>query len=242
MVLAGGLAVLLLAGCASGAERRSIAAADAAADRIAAAMTPAGRTFDVTGEYLVSAHVHEPDVAAVSWRGRSGDAEGDGARVVLRVHVPAERVPVTTVFGPDRSTAEVTRCYELAIRTWRYWDTRTVTGVGCPSTPLPSQPTGVRPDELPADAGARLEAIVADAGDAEEAAASVRRGFPRFVTVDATDRDGGMVVAVGAPAVHDCVVVQRSRDGRVARVGVDPVQAQPGELGCTVQLVTSPAR
>lgn len=239
-LIAATAAVLLLAGCASAAERASDAIAEQAADRIADDMTPAGRIFDVSGAYLVSEYVHDAGVTALSWRGSSGDQAGDGARVVIRVHVERSFHPSDTIFGQDGETADLTRCFELAVRTWRYYDTSTVTDVACPDVPAPPQPTGVRPDELPADARDRLTAILRDAADPADAAQLVRRGFPAYVTVDAVAWQGGIVVAVGAPAVRDCLVGRRTAAGAVDLPNFRRIWAQPGELGCTAQLVTNP--
>lgn len=198
------------------------------------------RVRDVSATYLVSDAVHGPDVAALAWSGRSGDQRGGGAHVVLRVHIHRDEQYAGWTVSQEEGDA--TRCFQLTIRTWRYDDTSEVQEVGCPSGPVPPRPTGVEPEALPQDVDALLSRALTGSASADGARAALRAALPHYATVDVVVWHGGLVAAVGAPAVQDCAVAVRNDRGRVRVLSVDRTQVQPGEIGCRAQLVTDPAR
>jgi hypothetical protein len=233
------LVLVTLTGCSAHGDAAAGRVAGQVADRIADEMSPP-LIRDVTAEYLVSESVHGPGATALAWSGRTGDRSGDGAHIVLRVHAHLDRAESGWIVTQEEGDA--VRCFRLTIRGWRYYDTTTVDATDCPRGPAPPQPTGVQPEKLPDDVDHLLTHELGRHTTALAAGRALRSVLPRYATVDVVAWNGGLVAAVGAPAVQDCAVAVRDATGRTTIAAVDQVQVQPGEIGCRTELVTAPAQ
>lgn len=61
------------------------------------------------------------------------------------------------------------------------------------------------------------------------------------MTIDvATNDRGELVVAVGVASARDCVLRVRAESGEVTQPAYDRIWLEPGELGCSTRLYTSP--
>lgn len=230
---------LTLTACTPSGDAGAGQAAGQMANQIADDMSPPV-IRDVTAKYLVSESVHGPDVVALAWSGRTGDQAEDGAHVTIRVHAHQDRIESGWIVNQEEGDA--TRCFELTIRSWRYYDTTTVNTADCPTGPPPPQPTGVQPDKLPDNVNGILSDALTNHPTAVAAARALRTALPRYATVDITEWQGGLVAAVGAPAVQDCAVAVRDAKGKTKIAAIDRTQVQPGEIGCRTELVTNPAQ
>ena len=233
------LVLFALTGCTPGGDGDAGRLAGRVANQIADDMSPP-RIRDVTAKYLVSESVHGPDAVALAWSGRTGDQAGDGAHVTLRVHAHLDHAESGWIVTQEEGDA--TRCFQLTIRSWRYYDTTTVNTTACPQGPAPPQPTGIQPEKLPDDVDDILTTALTKHSTAGAAARALRAALPPYATVDVTAWKGGLVAAVGAPAVQDCAVAVRDADGKAEPTTVDQTQVQPGEIGCRTELVTNPAQ
>ncbi|WP_432840783.1 hypothetical protein [Dactylosporangium sp. CA-092794] len=176
-------------------------------------------------------------IAPIAWSGRITGDEQATIDVRFSVTEPEHR-PAT--FG-DRGHAagSATRCYRYTLRLYRDTGFREI---DCPAIASPPVPSASPPPRLPGDAQDRLAAALRTATP-ETLADAVRRAFPEDgSTVDTVTQDGTLVAAVGASAERDCIVMIRTPDGATKRISYDPIQLEPGELGCSVGLFTNPPR
>lgn len=171
-------------------------------------------------------------VTPLAWAGRLFSDE----RATVDV-----RFDVTVLDADPWGTAErsATRCYRYELELYRY---TTYSEIDCPAIATPPVPSAAPVPRLPGDAEERLTAVLRGATP-DTLAGAVRAAFPDEVfKVDTVTAQGTLVAAVGVPAERDCIVMIRTPDGATKRVGFDPVWLEPGELGCSVQLYTSPPR
>jgi hypothetical protein len=88
----------------------------------------------------------------------------------------------------------------------------------------------------------RLEEVLR-AATSESLATDVRALFPsEFRTVDTTTNSGDLVAAVGVAGERDCLIEVRRTSGEIDHPRYDHAWLEPGAVGCTVALYTSPPR
>lgn len=233
---------LVLTGCGTAGERVAGEAVDQVADELTDDLDwPVSRVRDA--EWFAATYI--PDLNSsgrgstvyadtLAWSGNSRDDSGARIEVRIRVDVEAE----TGYFGSGHESASATKCfrYEVFVRpnpVLRH-------GIACPNNPEITTPSAVPFPTLPDNAQDVLAAVLAAASPAS-LDGDVRAAFPQdFVTVDTDTVDGDLLAAVGVSAERECVVGERSAEGVVKFWGYDPTWIEPGELGCSTRLVTSP--
>lgn len=238
---AGAIALFALTGCAPGES----VAADVV-DQIADGLTddfdsPVLRVRDA--EWFAASYVPALNASSrgstvwadtLAWRGNSRDESGARIEVRIRVDVEAEG----GYFGASYGPGSVTKCYRYEVFVRPNPVTRSV--IACPNDPVITTPSAVPFPTLPDDARDVLAAVLA-AASAASLAGDVRAAFPQdFVTVDTEAVTGDLIAAVGVSAERECIVGVRGVDGIVEFRGYDPAWIEPGEQGCSIQLVTSP--
>lgn len=241
------LVAAVLAGCANLTPPRAAEFADQIADEFGDDITPPV-IHAVPADYIVATRVpglsyEQPsgtlaDVEALSWEGDTGTEPG--ATIELRIHVEDPAGSEGTVFGDSWEASSVTRCYRFQAIGYRFYDNLTMEQFGCPDTPAPPLPTPDFLAAIPDDGDETLTAILRDA-TAETIEADVRAAFPEpEYTIDTDSSEGRLIVALGLPRQGDCLLALRNADGTIEVGGADQTQIQPGELGCSTQLITSP--
>jgi hypothetical protein len=179
------------------------------------------------------------EVEAVEWGGTSG-SEG-GARVVIRISTSVRAVNAPSI-GEGGSTAGADiSCYEIRVTRVAY-DESTPRRVGCPDSPATAQPSAApEPVALPPETAELLTSVLGASADPEAARASLVDALPTGITIEVSRFEGGLVAALGATQRREFTVAVRRADGTV-RVGggYKPEWLQPGEIGCSTQLVTNP--
>ena len=175
----------------------------------------------------------------IGWSGRVALGQAATVDVFVRSRVDA-RAPAT--FGERGTTAgSAAACYRF---TFPSTDFVGADRIECPpglaAATLPT-PTPTVPPHLPDDAREVIADILADPSEGK-AEQSLRSAFPATVfTVElVTTGAGERVVAVGAPASNDCILIVERDDGTLDEPGFDPVWILPGETGCATSLYTDP--
>ncbi len=233
---------LALMGCGTAGERVAGTAVNQVADALTDQLdSPVSRVRDA--EWFAATYI--PDLNSsgrgstvyadtLAWSGNSRDDAGARIEVRIRVDVEAE----TGYFGSGHESASSTKCfrYEVFVRpnpVLRH-------GIACPNDPEIMMPSAVPFPTLPDNAEDVLAAVLA-AASPTSLDGDVRAAFPQdFVTVDTDTVDGDLLAAVGVSAERECIVGGRGADGVVEFWGYDPTWIEPGELGCTTSIVTSP--
>ena len=218
--------------------------AEAVARQIGADMTPPV-LHDREAAWLVQEDVARADdpergihVEALDWSGRSG--EGEGARIDVRITVDVDATTAATLGESSTEAGSATRCWRYAVVGFRYYDTLGLDEIECTDEPAPAAPTAVELPALPEDAEALVTQVLT-AASPESLAGDLEAAFPQdSVTTESDVDDGELVAAVGVPAERDCLVMVRDAAGTVTRQSYDPVWLEPGELGCSTMLYTSP--
>jgi hypothetical protein len=110
---------------------------------------------------------------------------------------------------------------------------------------LPCPPVSGSPDPrrfLQPDADQRLEEVLRRTTP-ESLATDVAAMFPSpWRTVDTTTNNGELVAAVGLTGERDCLIEVRRASGKIYYTRYDRAWLEPGGVGCTVALYTSPPR
>lgn len=178
-------------------------------------------------------------VEALNWSGNSSDEAG--AQIEVRIRVEVDTHHAATIGGISYDAGSATRCYHYAVIGYRFYDTLSRNDIPCPDGPAPPLPTPTPIPALPDDAGDRLTAVLL-ATTPEAVEGDVRESFPQpFVSVETVAVDGQIIAAVGVPVERECIVAVRDIDGVVIVYGgFDREWLQPGELGCSTELVTNP--
>lgn len=242
-VALGWLVVVLVVQAAT-APRDGDAAARAGVERAAQELTDelGYWTESTDAETLAAERFTSPGdegatVRPVAWSGTTN--EGEGATVDVRITLRVEAESSPGLFQPSQTAGAAERCFRFAVQV-----THDVTHreIDCPdSSALIPVPTPTPHPELAADAEARLTAVLT-ATEASTLASDVTAAFPEpDVTVDTEIVDEELVAAVGVPQARDCIVLVRRADGAIERIAFDRIQLEPGELGCSTRLYTSPA-
>ena len=168
------------------------------------------------------------------WSGTS--AEGGTALVDVRISIHVDGG--SGFSGPFHDSGDAERCYRFTVTAFTW---TTIDEIDCPAgSPDVRGPSPEPRASLAADAEVVLAEVLARSSG-ELLRDEVRAAFPgESTTVDTVSVDGELVAAVGEPGVDDCLVMVRHATGVVERVSFRSVWAQPGELGCSVQLYTAP--
>jgi hypothetical protein len=241
-------AALALAGC-SGYRDGDRVARDIAEQQAALLNDKLGhRTGIREAEYIAATEIarQEPDtedagptvrLTPLAWSGQTFGSEQ--ATIDVRFVVTVAEQPATS-FGGLRgiSAGQATRCYRYVFQRYRYTEHHEI---DCPATTaIPAPPTAAPIPRMPDDARERLAAVLRTATP-DTLAAAVRAAFPeKYIVIDTATYKGALVAAVGVPAERDCLLLVRTNSGDIESPGYDPVQLQPGELGCSTNLFISP--
>ncbi|WP_146072883.1 hypothetical protein [Cryobacterium sp. Y62] len=239
------VAVLALTGCATGES----VAADMV-DHIAAELTddldsPVSRVRDA--EWFAATYITPLNSAAgargstvyadtLAWSGSSGDESG--ARIEVRIRVDVEQKNAGGIGDSSYGEGSATKCFRYEV--FRLPHPVTRKGINCPDNPAITTPTAAPLPALPDDAEAVLAAVLG-AASSGSLQYDVEAAFhEEFMTVDTAVVDGEFLAAVGVPGERECIVAVRGADGVVEFWGFDRAWIEPGELGCTTRIVTSP--
>lgn len=245
------VAAVVLTGCAAGGNGLSRTLSDQAAAAVAAKLDSVGEG-ERTAEQIVSEEVFAADVRSgsvpvvtssitpVAWSGTTVDEAG-GARIVIRVTTEVQRADAVSIGGTSYSAGSDEGCYEIRVTSWSH-DESTPRRVDCPEGADPARPSArYVPPSLPAD-DVIVEAV-RGASDAAAARLKVLGSADEGVVVEAIDFDGGIVAAVGVPSERECTLAVRDAAGEVRLSGVgNPEWLLPGEIGCSIDLITNPPR
>ncbi|SEN34158.1 hypothetical protein [Cryobacterium luteum] len=239
------VAVLALTGCATGDS----VAADTV-EHIAAELTddldsPVSRVRNA--EWFAATYITPLNSTAgglgstvyadtLAWSGSSGDEMG--ARIEVRIRVDEEQKNAVGVGDSSYGKGSATKCFRYEI--FRRPHPVTRQSISCPDNPELAIPTAAPLPALPDDAKDVLAAVLGAATSAS-LERDVRAAFAEdFMTVDTDYVDGALIAAVGVPGERECIVGVRGSDGVVEFSGFDRTWIEPGELGCTTNIVTSP--
>lgn len=241
-------ATTLLIGCGPSdpGDRHAWDRAQEVLDVIAHELDPP-RPVPRAAEYLASLAIADRGtsdaeriaVDALDWSGDSGDEAG--ARVDLRVSVHTEPVQ-TGGWGSDIPAGDATRCWRLTFWGFRYSDTLRVDGIDCPEGAAPATPDPDPLAALPADIEPLMVAAMTGATADDDLEGRLRDGLPDErieITVGAFD-DGRLVASVGIPLERECAVGAQQPDGTVQVSQGFGVRLEPGEQGCSPDLVIHP--
>jgi hypothetical protein len=173
-------------------------------------------------------------VELVAWSGYA--AADEQATVDVRFSVELTEHRDNLNFGERGYTAgSATRCIRYVVQVDH--DSR--------REEVPCLPVVDSPDTrrfLDPYADQRLEAVLR-AATSESLATDVRATFSsEFRTVDTTTNNGELVAAVGVAGERDCLIEVRRASGEIDHPRYDHAWLEPGALGCTVALYTSPPR
>ena len=239
------LAVLALTGCATGES----VAADTV-DRIAVELTdnldsPVSRVRDA--EWFAATFITPLNSEAggrgstvyadtLAWSGSSGDESG--ARIEVRIRVDVEPKHAVGVGDSSYEQGSATKCFRYEV--FRRPHPVTRQGINCPDNPEITTPNAAPLPALPDDAR-ELLARVLGAASIASLDADVRAAFPQdFISVETDVVGDDFLAAVSVPGERECIVGVRDADGVVEFASFDPTWIEPGELGCSTRLVTSP--
>jgi len=185
---------------------------------------------DTSGSYW------EARIQFLDWSGKLA-TPGDVVTLDMRFTVTV-RDSGRDYFGDYRHTGgRAARCFRFHLPLFGH---ASYDEIDCPPGATGREPTPA--PGMPADARARIEAVLAEATP-ESLDAQMRAAFPEpHVTVSTTVHQGTLVVAVGVTRERDCILVIRTPDGEISYPGYDREWSQPGEQGCTTGLYTSRPR
>lgn len=175
----------------------------------------------------------ESTIEFLDWSGQLAHP-GDEVTLDLRFTVTV-RDSGRDYFGDYRHTGgRAVRCFRLHLPLFGH---ATHEEIECPPGATARQPN--RAPGMPADARARIEAVLAEATP-ESLDDQMRAAFPEpHVTVSTTVHQGTLVVAVGVTRERACILVIRTPEGEIRYPGYDREWSQPGEQGCSTGLYTS---
>ena len=172
----------------------------------------------------------------LAWSGSSGDEAG--ARIDVRIRVDQDQKNAVNVGDSSYEAGSATTCFRYEV--FRRPDPVTRQVIDCPANPVIPTPTAAPLPALPDDAKDVLAAVLATSSRAS-LQQDVRAAFPDdFITVETDVVGDELLAAVGVPGERQCIVGMRGADGGVEFAAFDPTWIEPGELGCSTRLVTSP--
>ncbi|TFD48878.1 hypothetical protein E3T55_12570 [Cryobacterium frigoriphilum] len=252
MLVAVGVLAAGLTGCATGTsgEREAADRVQRVAEELGEELTPrVWRERDA--EWLAATHVSRaapadrtewtPEVVtvdAIAWSGSTTDEDGAQIDARIRVDVAAGDDGDywgSSAFGPGTATA----CFRYLV--FRGPRPEVVPEkIDCPADAIGPAPVASPLPALPEDAEEILAAVLVAAteGSLEH---DVRAAFPEdFISVDTGASGGELIAAVGVPGERECTVGVRDAAGGVYFAWYDRTWIEPGELGCTTSIVTSP--
>ncbi|MFG2037904.1 hypothetical protein [Dactylosporangium sp. NPDC048998] len=238
-------AAVALTGCGTGPLDGGSLARDIAEQEAARLNDKFGHRDRVRdAEYIAATEVPkgaqtdgETHITPVGWSGRTTGDEKATIDVRFAVTVPERHA--ATLGDRGNSAGSATRCYRYVLQLYRYTEYHKI---GCPAIATPPVPSASPVLTLPGDATDRLAAALRTATP-DTLSGAVRAAFPQDgISVDTVTHEGILVAAVGVPAERDCILMIRTADGATKQLGYDPVQLEPGELGCSVGLYTNPPR
>ncbi|WP_104083992.1 hypothetical protein [Cryobacterium sp. Y11] len=238
-------ALLALTGCATGES----VAADTV-DHIAAELTdeldsPVSRVRDA--EWFAATYITPLNSEAggrgfavyadtLAWSGSSGDESG--ARIEVRIRVDVEQKHAVGIGDSSYADGSATKCFRYEV--FRRPHPVTRKGIKCPDNPEITTPTAAPLPALPDDARDLLVTVLGAATSAS-LERDVRAAFPHdFISVETDVVGDEFLAAVGVPGERECIVGVRGVDGVVEFASFDRTWIEPGELGCSTRLVTSP--
>lgn len=244
--LTAGLAVVALVGCASssGADGDALAqdSADAVSRQIA---SHSDNTTEVTllemVDYWIPAETvyvgqGAATVEPLAWSGAIGSEST--ATIDVRIDVVVDAHSSSQIFGPSNSAGAATRCYRLV---WGRYDPASRTEIACPDTPAPARPTPEPRPELTDDDRVTVSNIVAATSDRADIESALHEAFPQqYIRIETATVGDEVVVALGIPRERDCILVVRDGGGEIGFPSYDRIWLEPGELGCSTALYTSP--
>lgn len=174
-------------------------------------------------------------VEPLAW---SGESAGSSAAIDIRVIVDVEGHQSNQLFGDSWGPGSATRCFRLE---WRQYEPARRSEIPCPEGPAPERPVPAARPELTDVDRQQITTIVGAHTDADALADALREAYPQdYISIETTEADGGIVAAVGIPAERDCVLVFRGADGAITYPSFRRISLEPGEMGCSTGLYTSP--
>ncbi|MEU2198963.1 hypothetical protein [Isoptericola sp. NPDC019482] len=180
-------------------------------------------------------------VVALAWQGSSGDR--DGALIDLAIVVNVDHID--SVMGDaGRNSGSSRSCWRFVVRASDLDDVADYDKVDCPQASSPAQPSPTPPPSLDADESDEVRQVLdqlPDGASPDDAIAALRAVFPGVDVVRAERAADELVAAVGVTQARDCIVAVRP-DGKPTRqfTAFDRILIEPGELGCTPSLYTTP--
>jgi hypothetical protein len=239
-------AALGLTGCSGDRDGDSVAR-DVAETQAALLDDNLGhRTRIRDAEYIAATEMPTEEMQGSGWTARltplgwSGRIAGsEQATVDVRFVVSVAKQQAATFGERGTSAGQATRCYRYVLQLYRFTEHHEI---DCPTTTatpaVPSAPVSRMPD----DARERLS-VALRTTTPDTLAATVRAAFPQeYISIDTVTDKGALVAAVGVPAERECLLLVRTPSGDIESPGYDPVQLEPGELGCSTSLFVSPPR